>query len=190
MINMAKRGKRESIDVTPDVGAAMMLWYSEAIREYPEGLVTQAQAAAMLNISRVAAGRLVSRGYLRAVYFPKPPDISGIAVGDDDPAWLKLVGRLSNLLGDPYTFAFPQACYVSFGDVLKLWESGEAKKKCKVDWEEKMAYKLSKGSKQGMKDKHLKLLEIHREYQRQAQLERDMEAKQKEQEKGSHEKDT
>lgn len=183
MIHMAKKEFPESKDITPDVGAAMMLWYSEAIRQYPEGLVTQAQAAAMLNISRVAAGRLVSRGYLRAVYFPKPPDISGIAVGHDDPAWLKLLGRLSNLLGDPYTYAFPQACYVSFGDVLKLWDSGEAKKKCKVDWEEKMAYIKHDGSQKGMRKKHLKLLDIHREYQRIAQEEREMEEKKNEAQK-------
>jgi hypothetical protein len=173
---MGKLDHLESKDVTPDVGAAMMLWYSEAIRQYPEGLVTQAQAAVMLNISRVAAGRLVSRGYLRVVYFPKPPDISGIAVGNDDPAWLKLVGRLSHLLGDPYTYAFPQACYVSFADVMKLWESGEAKQKCKRDWNEIMAGGLVPYSKKAEKNRHEKLLEIHREYQRIAQLEREKEA--------------
>lgn len=175
MVRMAKKVSAKNKDVKSDVGAAMMLWYSEAILMYPEGLVTQAQAAAMLNISRVAAGRLVSRGYLRAVYFPKPPDISGIAVGDDDPAWLKLAGRLSILLGDPYTYAFPQACYVSYGDVLKLWESGEAKKKCKVDWNEKMIYALNGGSKKGEKMKYMKLREIHRQHQRIAQRERERE---------------
>lgn len=151
----------------------MLVWYAEAIREYPEGLITQAQAANMLNISRVAAGRLVSRGYLRAVYFPKPPDISGIAVGQDDPGWLKLLGRLSRVLGDPNTYAFPQACYVSFADVLKLWESGEAKQKCKRDWNEIMAAALQTGTNKSMKKSHEKLLDIHREYQTRAQLERE-----------------
>lgn len=153
----------------------MLVWYSEAIREYPEGLITQAQAATMLNVHRVAVARLVSRGYLRAVYFPKPPDISGIAVGQDDPTWLRLMGRLSIVLGDPNTYAFPQACYVSFGDVLKLWESGDAKNKCKRDWNEVMAGAISTGSRKSMKKSHKKLLEIHREYQKTAQLEREHE---------------
>lgn len=165
--------KAAQADPAADVGAAMLVWYSEAIQQYPEGLVTQAQAANMLNISRVAAGRLVSRGYLRAVYFPKPPDISGIAVGQDDPAWLKLVGRLSKILGDPYTYAFPQACYVSFADVLHLWESGKAKEKCSTDWNEIMAAALHGTSRKGMKKKHLKLLEIHRTAQERAILERE-----------------
>lgn len=177
MAKKAPARKPRANDPAADVGAAMLVWYAEAILEYPEGLVTQAQAANMLNISRVAAGRLVSRGYLRAVYFPKPPDISGIAVGQDDPAWLKLLGRLSRVLGDPHTYAFPQACYVSFADVLKLWESGEAKHNCKRDWNEIMAGGLSTGSRKSMAKSHQKLLDIHREYQRRAHDERELEAK-------------
>ena len=118
-----------------DVGAAMMAWYAGAIKEHPDGLITQAQASTILGVSRVAVGRLVSRGYLRAVYFPKPPDIVGIAVGQDDPTWLKIVGWL----GDCDTYAFPKACYVSFGDVVDLWQSGEAKTRCQRDWSEIMA---------------------------------------------------
>lgn len=115
-----------------DVGGAMMAWYADAIKEHPEGLITQSQASVILGVSRVAVSRLISRGYLRAVYFPKPPDIVGIAVGQDDPTWLKIVGWL----GDCETYAFPKACYVSFGDVLDLWRSGEARDKCKRDWNE------------------------------------------------------
>ena len=44
-----------------DKGTALLAWYELAIRDYPEGLVTQAQAAKMLNISRTAVSRLVSR---------------------------------------------------------------------------------------------------------------------------------
>ena len=118
-----------------DVGAAMMAWYADAIKQYPQGLITQAQASIMLGVSRVAVSRLVTRGYLRAVYFPKPPDIVGLAVGQDDPTWLRIVGWL----GDCETYAFPKACFVSFGDVTDLWQSGEAKKKCNRDWNEVMA---------------------------------------------------
>ena len=119
-----------------DVGAAMMAWYADSIKEHPGGLITQAQAAAILGVSRVATSRLVSRGYLRAVYFPKPPDIVGIAVGHDDPTWLKLIARLGDC---DQTYAFPKACYVSFADVVDLWESGEARTKCKRDWNEIIA---------------------------------------------------
>ena len=118
-----------------DVGAAMMAWYADAIKAFPTGLVTQAQASTMLGISRVATSRLVSRGYLRVVYFPRPPDIVGIAIGHDDPTWLKIRGWL----GDCETYAFPKACYVSFADVIDLWQSGEARTKCKKDWNEIMA---------------------------------------------------
>ena len=72
---------------------------------------------------------------MRAVYFPKPPDIEGMTVGQDDPTWLKICGWL----GDCETYAFPKACYVSFADVVGLWQSGEARKKCKKDWNEMIA---------------------------------------------------
>ncbi|MCE9544158.1 MAG: hypothetical protein K8T25_01340 [Planctomycetia bacterium] len=118
-----------------DVRAAFIAWYADAIRENPAGLVTQAQAAEMLGLSRMAVSRLVTRGYLRAVYFPKPPDIVGVAVGHDDPTWLKILAWLG---GPDDTYAFPKACYVLFADVVELWKSGEARKKCKRDWNEVM----------------------------------------------------
>ena len=131
-----KSGKADKDLSTPeDIGAAMMAWYAESIKEHPEGLVTQAQASTMLGVSRVAISRLISRGHLRAVYFPKPPDIVGIAVGHDDPTWLKII----SWLGDwDKTYAFPKAVFVSFGDVVNLWNSGQAKQKCKRDWDEIM----------------------------------------------------
>lgn len=156
-----------------DIGAAMMDWYSDAIVQYPEGLVTQAQAAKMLGVSRVAAGRLVSRGYLRAVYFPKPPDIAGITVGGDDPTWLKILGKLSIALGDAHTYGFPQACYVSFGDVLELWENGSAKDKCKRDWNEIMAVAVRVPTKRGEHKSFEKLRDIHQTRQRIATQERE-----------------
>lgn len=143
-----------------DVGAAMMAWYGESLQEYPDGLITQAQAASMLNISRVSVSRLVARGYLRAVYFPKPPDIVGIAVGKEDPTWLKILGWLG---GEDDTYAFPKACFVSFGDVVELWKSGEAKKKCSRDWNEIMANFLSK------EKRYEKLKQIHEEKRAEAE---------------------
>jgi predicted DNA-binding transcriptional regulator AlpA len=118
-----------------DVGAAMMAWYANAIKEFPDGLVSQAQAAQMLGVSRVAVSRLITRGYLEAIYFPKPPDIEGLTVGQDDPTWLKICGWL----GEWDAYVFPKACYVSFADVVMLWQSGEAKKRCKKDWSEMVA---------------------------------------------------
>ena len=128
---MARRTK----PTDEDVGAAMMAWYADAIKEFPEGLVSQAQAAQMLGLSRVAIARLIARGYLEAVYFPKPPDIEGIAIGQDDLTWLKIC----DWLGDCESFVFPRACYVSFADVANLWRSGEARTKCKKDWSKILA---------------------------------------------------
>ncbi len=122
-----------------DIGAALIRWYAEALQEYPDGLVTQAQVATMLGISRMAVSRLVARGYLRAVYFPKPPDVVGVSIGYDDPTWLKVIGWLSIKSGDADTYAFPKACYVSFADVVRLWQDSDAKKKCKRDWNEIVA---------------------------------------------------
>ena len=155
---------RKSEPTDEDVGAALMAWYAEALQEYPDGLITQAQAAVILNISRVAVSRLVARGYLRAVYFPKPPDIEGIAIGQDDPTWLKIIGWLGGPSSD--TYAFPKACYVSFGDVVELWKSGEARKKCQRDWNEIMANFLPRDRR----FKHLQ--EIHAEHQAAAEEER------------------
>ena len=104
-----------------DLGAAMMAWYAEAIRRFPEGLVSQAQAAAMLNVSRMTVSRLVARGYLRAVYFPHPPDLAGMPVGREDPTWLRIAGWLGLDPDGPDPPAMPRACYVSFADVVELW---------------------------------------------------------------------
>ncbi len=151
-----------------DVSAAFMAWYEDNIRQYPEGLVSQAQAAEMLGISRVAISRLVTRGYLRAVYFPKPPDIVGIAVGHDDPTWLKIVAWLGDW---DQTYAFPKAVFVSFGDVKKLWETGTAKEKCTRDWRELAAALQSK-------EKFVSDLKaIQADYQEKARRERDGEEK-------------
>lgn len=171
---MARKGKTDK-PTKEDIGAAMMAWYAEAIRNYPEGLITQAQAATMLGVSRVAVSRLVSRGYLRAVYFPKPPDIEGIAIGRDDPTLIKVVGWLALAIGERDHYAFPQACYVSFGDVLDLWESGTAKDKCKRDWNEIFAV--------SRRDSKLRLREIHQKYQHMAVLERAERERQKLKEK-------
>jgi hypothetical protein len=147
-----------------DVGAAMIAWYQASLETYPDGLVTQAQAATMLGIGRVAVSRLVTRGYLRAVYFPKPPDIVGIAVGHDDPMWLKITGWLGDF---DQTYAFPKACYVSFGDVVELWKSGKAREKCKRDWNEIMANFLPKV------ERYKRMKEIHGEHYERAQKERE-----------------
>ena len=72
----------------------MLAWYAAALRELPGGLVTQAQAATMLAVNRMAVNRLVARGHLRAVWFPRPPDVAAVAVGRDDPQWRTLAERL------------------------------------------------------------------------------------------------
>lgn len=154
----------------------MMAWYADSIKQYPDGLITQAQASVILNVSRVAVSRLVARGELRAVYYPKAPDISGIAIGQDDPTWLKLTGWFSRVLGDPHTYAFPQACYVSFIDVYYLWQTGQAKEKCKRDWNEIFIVVFGTGSKKSMEKRHEKMLEIHEHKQKITQMERELEA--------------
>lgn len=119
-----------------DKGAAMLAWYDLAIQQFPDGLVTQAQAARMLNVSRMAVSRLVSRGHLRAVYFPKPPDVEGLPVGNDDPFWLKLMAVLDRFLGSEYEkpIVWPEASFVAFADVKRLWEGGELDKQCQLNW--------------------------------------------------------
>jgi len=150
--------------IEEDVGAAMIAWYAESLEKYPDGLVSQAQAAIMLKISRVAVSRLVTRGYLHAVYFPKPPDIVGIAIGQDDPTWLKILGWTGGAKSD--TYAFPKACFVSFGDVVELWKNGGAKKKCQRDWNDIMAGFLSS------EKRFQRLKEINAEKQKRAEDER------------------
>jgi hypothetical protein len=114
-----------------DVGAAMIAWYADCMKEYPRGLVTQAQAASMLGISRMAVSRLVARGYLHAVYFPKPPDIEGIVTGYEDPTWRKILEWFGS---GANASQFPKVVYVSFEDVVHLWQSGSTREKCQIDW--------------------------------------------------------
>ena len=118
-----------------DIGAAMLTWYAAALRELPGGLVTQAQAATMLAVNRMAVSRLVARGHLRAVYFPRPPDVAGVAAGRDEPKWVRLAERLGI---DPATDIgpLPKACYVSFADVVSLWRAAPAQRALRRSWQE------------------------------------------------------
>ena len=52
-------------------------------------------------------------------------DVAGVAVGRDDPAWVRLAGRLGL---DPAADvqSLPKACYVSFADVVRLWQAAPA----------------------------------------------------------------
>lgn len=148
MVLMSKRSDDSSKSEISeaDAGGALMAWYQDAIRQHPEGLITQAQAATILSVSRVAVSRLVNRGYLQALYFPKPPDIIGIAVGEDDPTWLRILAWLGPKIGEEDAFVFTKACYVSFADVVSIWQRGDAKAKCAIDWNEVMAsLKAEKG---------------------------------------------
>jgi hypothetical protein len=120
-------GKAESADI----GAAMIAWYIDCVKEYPGGLVTQAQAAVMLDVSRMAVNRLIARGYMQAVYFPKPPDIEGFVMGQEDSTWKKIVRWFG---GSVDASNFPKVVYVAFEDVVRLWKTGSAKQKCKIDW--------------------------------------------------------
>ena len=114
----------------------MAAWYARAIRRFPDGLVSQAQAAAMLGVSRTAVRRLVGRRYLRAVHFPRPADIAGLGVGVDDPGWREIAGWLGMAPDDPRGRQIPKACYVSFADVLRLWRRGRARDRCTREWDE------------------------------------------------------
>lgn len=114
-----------------DVGAAFLAWYAEKLREFPDGLVTQAQAAKMLGIGRMSVNRLVARGYLRAVYFPKAPQIEGFSVDEDDSTWLKLKAWFGKWVAK---VEMPEACFVVFGDVVEMWLKGDAAKKCRLQW--------------------------------------------------------
>ena len=138
-----------------DKGAAMMAWYELAIRRYPEGLITQAQAAKMLDISRMAVSRLVSRGHLQAVYFPKAPDIEGIPVSNDDPFWLKLMALLDPILGSGYEkkIIWPEASFVSFADVKRLWADAGLAEKCQYDWLKGLGVSKPKGTKETRRTK-------------------------------------
>ncbi len=130
--------KRDSGPVREDVGAAMLAWYARAAREFPAGLVTQAQAAYILAISRMAVSRLVARGHLRAVYFPRPPDIVGVPVGRDDPGWQEVADSLGIDPAADVT-GLPKACYVSFADVAALWKVSRARQRCRRNWADVLA---------------------------------------------------
>lgn len=171
---MASRVRKSKISSPneQDVGAAFMVWYADAIAEYPEGLITQAQAARILGISRMALSRLVARGHVRAIYFPKEPDVVGVSVGQDDPTWLKLLGWFGRGLGLDDVYAFPQACYVAFSDVVDLWENGDARNKCARDWKEILASGMNTGSKRSVRKANKRLSEILKEKRRIAELER------------------
>jgi hypothetical protein len=155
-----------------ETGAALLAWYAKAIEKFPDGLVTQAQAATMLGISRMAVSRLVTRGHLRVVYFPEgsddpeEPDFVGVAVGQDDPLWLKMVAWMGDC---DKTYSFPKAAYVSFADVVRLWNSGKAKEKCRRDWREIVA-----GIKPGMRS-YEELSKIQAEKKKEAAKEREEE---------------
>lgn len=119
-----------------DIGAVMIAWYEEAIREIPGGLVTQAQAAKMLNLSRMAVSRLITRGHLRAVHFPQQTNVEGLKVSNDDPFWLKLMAALDPVFGDDSAarITWPEACYVSFADIKKLYSDAKLADKCRINW--------------------------------------------------------
>jgi hypothetical protein len=135
-------GKKKGKPNDEDVGAMFLAWFAKAVESFPDGLVTQAQASVMLGISRMAVSRLVTRGELRAVFFPEETDdpenpaFIGVAVGQDDPLWLKLVASISDW---DKTYAYPKAVYVSFEDVMRLWKQGTAKEKCKPELREIIA---------------------------------------------------
>lgn len=118
-----------------DIGAAMMAWYAQALRRHPGGLVSQAQAARMLGIGRMAMSRLVARGHVRAVHFPGPAVIAGVPVGRRDPGWLRVAAWLGVDPAEADVTEFPKACYVAFADVVGLWHSSQAGGKCTRDWE-------------------------------------------------------
>ena len=113
-----------------------MAWYSRAIERFPSGLISQAQAAAMLGVTRMTINRLLARGHLRAVYFPRPPNIAGLAVGVDDPTWRRIAEWLGVRADDPRADEMPKACYVSFADVVRLWRQLDVQDKCTRDWQE------------------------------------------------------
>ena len=120
----------------PDKGAALMAWYCDAISKYPDGLITQAQTAAILGINRVQVARLINRQHLHAVYFPQQTRTGAIKVSSDDPFWLKVVAQFDKVFGrqTDNTISWPEACYVSFKDVLRLHADSRLMEKCKIDW--------------------------------------------------------
>ncbi|MDA8375604.1 MAG: hypothetical protein M0Z50_00755 [Planctomycetia bacterium] len=129
---MKKTGKPSEVEL----GAALLAWHEMIVKEYPDGLVTKATVAKMLNISPVAVARLIGRGHLRAAYFPKAPDIEELPVATDDPTWMKLVAALEPVFGrrDGRHWVIPEVCYVSLADVRKMWNDADLQKKCRIDW--------------------------------------------------------
>jgi hypothetical protein len=129
--------KNENVDL-PDaeVGGALLTWHERVVKEHADGLITKATAAKILGISPVAVTRLIARGHLRAVYFPKAPDIEGLPIATDDPIWMKMVSALEPVFGQPdgRHWVMPQICYVCLADVRKLWNNADLQKKCRIDW--------------------------------------------------------
>lgn len=127
---------------TADLGTALLAWYGEALAQFPDGLVSQSQAASMLGIGRMAVNRLVARGYLQAVYFPRMPKVAGFSGEDsEDWVWQRI---LTWFRGWAEKSRFPKACFVSFADVVELWLRGDARKKCKLSWLETISKYRSK----------------------------------------------
>jgi hypothetical protein len=132
---MAKKTTKRDRDLTQrEKGAAFLAWYKQAMEDIPGGLITRAQAAEVLGISRTAVTRLLGRGHLRARYFPKEPDVEQVEVSYDDPFWIRLMGVVGPIVDDPESVVWVKACYVSLEDVIKLWEAGEAKEKARLTW--------------------------------------------------------
>ncbi|MHB1767175.1 MAG: hypothetical protein ACYCUV_04910 [Phycisphaerae bacterium] len=119
-----------------EIGAALLAWNKMVAAEHPEGLVTKATAAKMLGISPVAVSRLVARSHLRAVYFPKVPDVEELPIGTDDPIWMKLMSALERVFGRPdgRRWVIPEICYVCLADVEKLWHDAKLQEKCHINW--------------------------------------------------------
>jgi hypothetical protein len=131
-MTMTKTGKPSELEL----GAALLAWHEMMVQQYPDGLVTKATAAKMLGISPVAVARLVARGHLHAVYFPKAPDVEELPIGTDDPTWMKLIAALEPVFGrrDGRHWVIPEVCYVSLADVRKLWQDADLQKKCHINW--------------------------------------------------------
>jgi hypothetical protein len=131
---MAKSRNRGRDLTKREKGAAFIAWYKGALAEFPEGLITRAQAAHILGVSNMAIERLIGRGHIRAVYFPREPGVEQIAVGDDDPFWKRLLGHVGPLVNDPESVQWVQAVYVAMEDVVTLWERGQQKEESRIDW--------------------------------------------------------
>lgn len=146
-----------------DKGTALMAWYLDAITTFPDGLVTQSQAAAMLGINRVQIARLINRQHLRAVYFPPQTQAGAIKVSRDDPFWIKVIAQIDRIIGrtKDQTITWPEACYVAFKDVMRLHADNHIADKCRIDWC-KAFPELAKKQKQAASNPYSKTKEADR----------------------------